>query len=125
MLFVVLLVCSVVNLPAESNDMNDIGYPLLGDGQHAVVPIEDLRNALWYYDSYFIQKDRADALDVLLAETVDDYGECTEDLELCENAIAWLQGDLDDTTSSRNFWRAASLTTWGGILTALLASLIF
>lgn len=72
-----------MNLPEEAPPITLI------DGVPSVtIPIEILRNALWYYDNYFIQERRANSYQSLFNQCTDNYIICTDDLAATERTIA-------------------------------------
>lgn len=74
LLLSVSLTCLVSAQESEPPEL-DFGSGGVGEGETVEVPVDYLRNALWYYDNYWIQKELAetyraeyDTVDALLDE---------------------------------------------------------
>lgn len=86
--------------------------PLLDDADGATVevPIDYLRNALWYYDMYFVEKDLREAYEAE-NETLNDL------LDTEQEKTASLEASL-------SFWRPATFTAGGTLILWITLELV-
>lgn len=100
-----------MTIPEEAPPINYIdGVP------HVNTPVEFLRNALWYHDNYFVQKERADGLRMIVDNCNENYGVCIDDLEEAEIQNATLQRKLSiwrGTTFAVGITSLATITIMG------------
>jgi hypothetical protein len=97
-----------LDLPAEPPPIETIdGVP------YVLTPVEFLRNALWYYDNYFIQRDLAATRGDLLTDCQTNYGECVDDLSARAGEIATLERKLGT-------WRGATISVSVVAVTGIL-----
>lgn len=108
---------SVQTLPSqEATNEPDMEVSPVEGQDTATVPVQFLRNALWYYDNYSIQRDLAEARQRSLQECLDSLSACASEQSTASSEIAQL-----NITIGR--WRTATITL--GVTAATLGGFIW
>ncbi len=111
--FLVLLAVSptFANEPTIDIDSVQEALAALSPSETVPVPVAVMRNALWYYENYWVEKE----LRVSTEASRDEWSQrATERLDL-----------LEEITASRNTWRSIGLGAGAGLLVSTVTIFIF